>query len=354
MSSNATNKTMFTWTKSIETGIENIDTDHMMMFDLIGKIKDEIASDAASETIRNIKNNVSALREYTDRHFTAEERFMNTFAYDDIDLHRRAHTLFKEKIAEIDGGLLKNDPRGWNLVGFLYDWLTGHIRDVDQAMVAKFNGTENSLEFQNMQTTTVINNAFLVAERVEKLSAQFKHETNPVLRSKLRRTINLSSENLINLVSLADTRVQQFGCPVGERTKLNGIRIAVQSSACTLAETVSRKIIKYGDALLADHSSITLGCGTVMRNWINAVSMLIELGVRNPNSITHGTFELFVKAFQIANEVCELEKNNSKLAVFGQEDRGEHKEFQLPESFSIRAASQGELLASSERLLAKT
>ena len=346
MSDDADSRLVFSWSKAIATGNDGIDSEHMKLFDLIQKLHEATSPKTDFSSDSSISEIIKSLREYTQYHFSREEKFMESFPYDDIDFHKRAHAGFLTRVGEVDERSVHADDGGQSLVGFLYDWLNSHICNIDQVMVAKFIGVDKDADFQNGQTTIVINGAFNVASSIEKLSTQLKYETHPERRSQIRSILGKSSEHLINLVSLADYRVQQFGCPIGERTRLNGIRNAVQASACTLAENYARKIIQYGQSILSRQSSVTLGCGTVMTTWIATMNMLIELGVKNPNALTHETYQMFADAYRIANEVCDKERQDARLTAFGKEANTGPSKFEMPPIFSSRVASQGDVLAS--------
>ena len=85
-----------------------------------------------SETQDNLFSLFLFLEDYTNYHFSTEEKFFNSFDYINREKHKFEHNEFREKIKELkekyDEKLEKIDE---NLLKFLIDWLTNHILGTD-------------------------------------------------------------------------------------------------------------------------------------------------------------------------------------------------------------------------------
>ena len=66
------------------------DAQHQVLFEIL----DAIAEPGAGEAV------LRRLRDYTETHFTLEERYMELLDYPGIEVHRRAHDRFRELGAE--------------------------------------------------------------------------------------------------------------------------------------------------------------------------------------------------------------------------------------------------------------
>jgi hemerythrin-like metal-binding protein len=81
-----------------------------------------------------IEEILSALADYTERHFSAEEAVMRKTKYAAIDVHMAEHKKFIATIASLrkkfDQGI---GSQTQEVVTFLQDWLKNHILKTDRA-----------------------------------------------------------------------------------------------------------------------------------------------------------------------------------------------------------------------------
>ena len=121
------------WTRSLETGIPEIDEQHRELFRCVARVRDAAFTDDVAELDRTI----AFLREYVIEHFRAEETFMAAKGFPDLARHQADHQALLVAFAEIEA-----DHRrlrlGSNALArverFLSDWLRTHIGVTDQAM----------------------------------------------------------------------------------------------------------------------------------------------------------------------------------------------------------------------------
>ena len=123
---------VFEWSEDYETGIPDIDSDHMEIFSLINNLHSRYEND---NTQNEIEAAISSLLSYVDRHFEREETLLSTVKYGGLAAHATAHKLLGEEMHAY-AELYNSNPEGFdmaNFVSFLLNWLKGHILTDDMA-----------------------------------------------------------------------------------------------------------------------------------------------------------------------------------------------------------------------------
>lgn len=126
------------WSSKLETNISEIDSQHKRLFFLINEMEALISNNQGKLTtkIKEIKESVSALEQYTLSHFLIEERVMEDNDYPDIENHKLLHNKFTDKITTVKeellhGDLLKDEANLeiylQGILKYLTTWLTNHI-----------------------------------------------------------------------------------------------------------------------------------------------------------------------------------------------------------------------------------
>lgn len=120
------------WTPDLSVGVENIDEQHKIWFEKANELFEAGKQQRAKEYI-NIM--IDFLDEYTKKHFSDEESYMEEIGYPELDAQKKAHASFINDLAK-----LKKDYNdgGGNLLVILnankmvINWLTNHIRHMDK------------------------------------------------------------------------------------------------------------------------------------------------------------------------------------------------------------------------------
>ncbi|MBN8523990.1 MAG: hemerythrin family protein [Planctomycetes bacterium] len=115
------------------TGIAELDDDHIEIFSMIGGLR-AIVDDRLSAVDGA---HVAALAAYAERHFAREESIMEATSYPGLEDHRQEHhraraILMGFRNDYLDGRRLD----AITVLKFLESWLSSHIAEVDQRMVA--------------------------------------------------------------------------------------------------------------------------------------------------------------------------------------------------------------------------
>ena len=128
---------MFAFTDKYMTGIEMVDDEHRRLFEIIAETKDVIDSEFLADKYDHIMNLLDQLREYTEFHFKDEEVLMEKIGYPRLEVQKRAHAAFVERLVEIDFKDLDNMDDNQQeylleLIQFLVSWLSNHILGEDK------------------------------------------------------------------------------------------------------------------------------------------------------------------------------------------------------------------------------
>jgi hemerythrin-like metal-binding protein len=125
---------IFPWNTNFETGIPIIDEQHKKLIDLLNLLISHIAYQSDVPTLNLI---FDELKEYTQYHFSTEEKIWQDYFYDDTwgEWHKHAHTDFISEVIKIKEESHQSlDETIEEIVKFLTHWLAFHILDSDKRM----------------------------------------------------------------------------------------------------------------------------------------------------------------------------------------------------------------------------
>ena len=124
------------WSNELSVGIEEIDTQHQVLVDLLNQIHEAIQQRHGAEVTQDI---VLKLDEYTRVHFAVEESLMRILHYPDYERHKEEHDQLIARLAGLHAKLDEGKGAlGFELAQLLKHWLTKHIMEVDQRYVSHF------------------------------------------------------------------------------------------------------------------------------------------------------------------------------------------------------------------------
>ena len=135
------NATLVHWQNSYALGMEEIDEQHKMLFDIMNRLWDGIVRNAPAASMTPL---LEELERYTVLHFTEEETFMRSIHYPQIDAHMALHRRFVQKIQDEKAKTMNGQPTSLELLHFLRDWLVNHILVEDKRYVAQFHTEKRS------------------------------------------------------------------------------------------------------------------------------------------------------------------------------------------------------------------
>ena len=91
---------MIEWNDSLSVHVMEIDNQHKGLIDLINDIYELIRSGIDDKM--QVISIISDLRAYTVVHFGTEERYMDSYDYPDIQLHKNEHKYFVDKVCDVE------------------------------------------------------------------------------------------------------------------------------------------------------------------------------------------------------------------------------------------------------------
>jgi hemerythrin len=128
----------FTWTDELATGIEEIDDQHMHLIGIVNELYEAMRKGKGREIISGTLND---LIDYTDKHFSNEERAFAVYGYPAMEEHRRQHAIL---IKQLDEQRAKHEKKEISLtvstLEFLTNWVREHIMVEDMKYVPYLKG----------------------------------------------------------------------------------------------------------------------------------------------------------------------------------------------------------------------
>jgi hemerythrin len=120
----------FNWQDSYSVGITVFDRHHKNLIDLINKLHEAMRAGKASQELNAL---VANLADYTQLHFSSEEKLLAQHAYPNLSRQVSEHNAFKAKIADFQAKLAKGQiGLSIEVMDFLKNWLANHILGEDQ------------------------------------------------------------------------------------------------------------------------------------------------------------------------------------------------------------------------------
>jgi hemerythrin-like metal-binding protein len=126
------------WDESLSVGIDTIDEHHRYLFDLINDLYEVITNKRGAREVARL---VKATDAYAKVHFSAEEKMMSHYGYEEIGRQEDQHRAFITKIGEFYEELHANPlVAQFDVLSYLRDWLIHHIRveDIKLRSLVKF------------------------------------------------------------------------------------------------------------------------------------------------------------------------------------------------------------------------
>ncbi len=130
------------FTEEYLTGIDVIDREHQILFEIAGRANKLIRSGAVAEKYDKILEIIQELKEYTQYHFADEEEYMREIGYEGYEVQKRAHEAFIDRLEEVDFEKIDDNPRKYleSLIEFLLGWLINHILQSDKKIPCRKQG----------------------------------------------------------------------------------------------------------------------------------------------------------------------------------------------------------------------
>lgn len=129
---------MFEMKPEYYIGIDMIDQEHKQLFDYASEAYELLQEEFTPDKYDQIDAILEKLRDYTVKHFTDEEAYMESIQYKKIFTQKIQHQEFIKKLDEFidqhekdEGDQAQQDEQIMDILNYLTDWLINHILHVD-------------------------------------------------------------------------------------------------------------------------------------------------------------------------------------------------------------------------------
>lgn len=125
---------MYEMKEEFKTGIEFVDDEHKMIFDIADKIYVLLNNEFSIDKYDKIVNLIEELKDYAAFHFRDEEAYMESINYKRRFTQKIDHENFIEKFGETNLKDLdeNQDKYIFELLEFVNSWLINHIFEKDK------------------------------------------------------------------------------------------------------------------------------------------------------------------------------------------------------------------------------
>jgi hemerythrin len=124
------------WNDSLSVGIEQIDTQHKKWIEHFNNAAEAIA---ARQSQTQISKTLGFLMDYTELHFSTEEKYMTELGYTGLQEHQARHNELRTTLTNLvkdfeDEGVTSKLADA--IDSFLGNWLVQHIHEIDKKFAA--------------------------------------------------------------------------------------------------------------------------------------------------------------------------------------------------------------------------
>ena len=118
------------WKDTYRLGVEPMDKQHFLLFQMVEKL---LHSFRLKQTLKQKNEHIASfkfMKNYIDKHFSAEEAYMESIQYSDLSNHRAEHQNFCRMIAYYEKLFQETDysiKSVKEFAGLLVSWLTYHV-----------------------------------------------------------------------------------------------------------------------------------------------------------------------------------------------------------------------------------
>ena len=124
---------LISWTDDLSVGIASIDGQHKVLVNLINELNSAMRQRKSDDVLVGV---LGKLKQYTVKHFAAEEEFFDRFGYPDAPSHKKAHHELVEQVLAFEQELKSGRAKvTMEIMRFLKDWLVGHIMGTDKLYI---------------------------------------------------------------------------------------------------------------------------------------------------------------------------------------------------------------------------
>ncbi|MEA1050108.1 bacteriohemerythrin [Lamprobacter modestohalophilus] len=118
------------WNDSLSVRIDSIDAEHKKLIAMINALHDAMRQQRSKAVQQRV---INGLVSYTRIHFVNEERFFDQHGYPNAPAHKQEHAKFIFKVKAFQDDFERGKlTLSLDIMNFLSDWLSDHIKGSDQ------------------------------------------------------------------------------------------------------------------------------------------------------------------------------------------------------------------------------
>ncbi|MDD5426827.1 MAG: bacteriohemerythrin [candidate division Zixibacteria bacterium] len=115
---------LLTWNENYSVYVESMDRQHQKIIDIINQLHQALEHGRLEDIIDRI---LQSLKEYTEYHFTDEEKLMTANNYPNLEQHRKRHQFLRNEIIRYRELQAKGKLTVDDISRLLTNWLINHI-----------------------------------------------------------------------------------------------------------------------------------------------------------------------------------------------------------------------------------
>lgn len=121
---------LMNWTDDLSVRVQEIDDQHRKLIQQINTLHEAMKTGQAKQTLEATLQELAAYAVY---HFQTEEKYMQQFGYPGYLTHKMKHDAFVKKVVAFQGDYKAGRLElSLDLMNFLKDWVSTHIRETDK------------------------------------------------------------------------------------------------------------------------------------------------------------------------------------------------------------------------------
>lgn len=122
------------WKDSFNVNVEQIDTQHKRLLNIINDLKDCVDLKINPVILDRLTDLSLDLSDYTIYHFTCEEKLMTEHSYPEIDEQKKEHQYFIAKVNDFKEKIQSDKRLNRDILTFLTNWFLDHVQKKDRKL----------------------------------------------------------------------------------------------------------------------------------------------------------------------------------------------------------------------------
>jgi hemerythrin len=121
---------LITWNENYSVKVKQFDDQHQKLIDMLNELHESMKVGKGKVALEKI---LHGLIQYTQNHFSSEERLMKQYNYPEYEKHKKEHNLLVMQVLDLQK-MYKNGTAilTQDVMQFLKDWLQKHIQGEDK------------------------------------------------------------------------------------------------------------------------------------------------------------------------------------------------------------------------------